>query len=96
MANLPPNPTGGGLRDNPGGAGVDGVPVVELCGEQLYTLCLAVAFSLEDDHPTAELAELRSVLESVEIRLLLAWADLHLAGWGQVTPAAGAAGTGVG
>jgi hypothetical protein len=54
-------------------------PVVELTVDQLYVLCLAASWSVEADHPGAELTALRSVLESVEERLLLAWADVELA-----------------
>jgi hypothetical protein len=57
------------------------LPVVELSGEQLHALCLAVAWSVEVERPTAELAAVRPVLESVEERLLSAWAELQLAWW---------------
>jgi hypothetical protein len=57
------------------------LPVVELTGEQLHALCLAVAWSVEDEHPAPELASVRLLLESVEERLLSAWADLLLARW---------------
>ena len=75
---------------------VDEAPIVELTAEQLYGLCAAVAWSLEDDDPAAERAAVRRVLAAVEERLLSAWADVLLGGWdGADAPRTTAGGSGV-
>ena len=82
MTNPLPSSSEAGLwREVTGAGNPDDTPVVELSAEQLYALCLAVAYAVEDDHPAPDLAAVRSVLESVEVRLLLAWADVQMARW---------------
>jgi hypothetical protein len=82
MTNALPSSIDASLQREVAGPGdPDETPVVELSAEQLYALCLALAYAVEDDHPAPELAAVRSVLESVEVRLLLAWADMQMARW---------------
>ena len=82
MTNPLPSSSEAGLwREVAGPGNPDDTPVVELSAEQLYALCVALAYAVEDDHPAPELAAVRSVLESVEVRLLLVWADVQMARW---------------
>ena len=81
MTNPLPSSTDAGLWRDLAGAANPETPVVELSAEQLYALCVALAYAVEDDHPAPELAAVRSVLESVEVRLLLVWADVQMARW---------------
>jgi hypothetical protein len=95
MLDLPPRPSDPGSPAEVAGAGSNKAPMVELTAEQLYALCLAVACSVENDHPGRELGAVRSVLESVEVRLLSALADPQLARWHAACSQATATGTGV-